>query len=50
MVIDTSSALSSKGKLLKLTEEEERSVKQQMKLKEDSEALLRIFKLFNQFY
>jgi hypothetical protein len=33
--------------VLKLSEEEERTVKQSLKLKEDSEALLRIFKLFN---
>ena len=35
---------------IKLPEEEERKLKQAMKLHEDSEVLLRIFKLFNLFF
>jgi hypothetical protein len=36
--------------VLKLTEEDERQIKSLLKISEDSEVLLRIFKLFNLFF
>lgn len=45
MMIDTSSG--SKSKLLKLTDDEEKSIKLAVKFKEESEGLLRIFRLMN---
>lgn len=46
-MIDTSSKPNSKQKVLILSEEEEKSVKQHLKLKEESESLLKVLRLFN---
>jgi hypothetical protein len=49
MIIDTTSA-QKQEKLIKLTDEDERNLKNMIKVYDDSEILLRIFKLFNLFY
>ena len=52
-MIDTSNQLQVsqiKGSQIKLPEEEERQLKLHLKVYEDSEVLLRIYKLFNLFF
>ena len=51
MMIDTSMQITtSKSGKIKLSEEDEKNLKQAMKLNEESEILLRIFKVINLFY
>ena len=51
IMIDTSSAAQEvKQGSMKLSNEDLKSLKAQLKVHEDSEVLLRIFKLFNLFY
>jgi hypothetical protein len=50
VLIDTSSLVQAKVSSMKLSDEDEKSLKYYLKMQEDSETLLRIFKLYNLFY
>ena len=50
MIIDTSSYSHSKQKIQKLSEDDEKTVKTTIKIIDDSDALLKVFKILNLFY